>query len=231
MPIRKELLDELLKECAGPEDMIGPDGLLKKLTGALVERMLEAEMTDHLGYERGDPVGNGSGNSRNGTTPKKLHTEIGTLDLETERFSWAQKGPWLGQHDPDLLPNGNILLFDNFGHYGPGGASRILEFDPVSLEIVWRYDGTDEQPFWTNVRGAQQRLPNGNTLITESESGRLVEVTASGEIVWEFVNPVTGRPSPDGTDLVSIVCWGQRIDPTSLDPSFRALIEQPGGIT
>ena len=43
---------------------------------------------------------------------------IGTLDLETERFSWAQQGPWLGQHDPDLLPNGDILLFDNFGHYG-----------------------------------------------------------------------------------------------------------------
>jgi hypothetical protein len=156
---------------------------------------------------------------------------IGTLDLETERFSWALKGPWLGQHDPDLLPNGNILLFDNFGHYGAGGASRILEFDPVSLEIVWRYDGTDAQPFWSNVRGAQQRLPNGNTLITESEAGRLLEITAAGEIVWEFINPATGRPDPDGDELVSIVCWGQRIDPASLDPSFRALIEQPGGIT
>jgi hypothetical protein len=147
---------------------------------------------------------------------------IGTLDLETERFSWAQQGPWLGQHDPDLLPNGDILLFDNFGKYGPGGVSRVIEFDPESLEIVWRYEGTEERPFWSNVRGSQERLPNGNTLITESEGGRLLEVTPDGEIVWEFVNPIRG----DEGKVVSIVCWGQRIDPASLEPSFRALIEQ-----
>ena len=157
---------------------------------------------------------------------------IGTLDLETERFSWAQQGPWLGQHDPDLLPNGDILLFDNFGHYGAGGVSRVIEFDPESLEIVWRYEGTDEQPFWSNVRGAQERLANGNTLITESEGGRLLEVDPGGQIVWEFINPVRNGPSMGGDgDLVSIVCWGQRIDPASLDPSFRAMIEQHGGIT
>jgi outer membrane protein assembly factor BamB len=152
---------------------------------------------------------------------------IGTLDLETERFSWAMQGPWLGQHDPDLLPNGDILLFDNFGHYGPGGVSRLLELNPKTLEIVWRYEGTDEQPFWTNVRGDQQRLANGNTLITESEGGRILEIDPEGEIVWEFVNPVT---NDDGT-LVSILCFGTRIDPDSLEPSFRALIEQPGEIS
>jgi hypothetical protein len=81
------------------------------------------------------------------------------------------------------------------------------------------------------VRGAQQRLPNGNTLITESEAGRLLEVTADGEVVWEYINPVTGRPTPDGEELVSIVCWGQRIDPTYLNPNFRTHIEQPGDIS
>lgn len=50
-PIRKELLDELQAEYANPEDLTGPDGLLKRLTGALVERALQAELTDHLGYE------------------------------------------------------------------------------------------------------------------------------------------------------------------------------------
>jgi hypothetical protein len=149
---------------------------------------------------------------------------IGTLDLETERFSWAQQGPWVGQHDPDLLPNGDILLFDNFGHYGPGGVSRVIEFDPESLQIVWRYEGTDEKPFWSNVRGDQERLPNGNTLITESEGGRLLEITPDGEIVWEFVNPVRA----DDDKVVSIISSGQRIDPASLEPSFRALIEQGG---
>ena len=54
-PIRKELLDELLAEYANPEDLTGPEGLLKRLTGALVERALQAEMTDHLGYEPGPP--------------------------------------------------------------------------------------------------------------------------------------------------------------------------------
>ena len=51
-PIRKELLDELLREYANPEDLTGPEGLLKRLTGALVERALQTELTDHLGYER-----------------------------------------------------------------------------------------------------------------------------------------------------------------------------------
>ncbi|MEM7021163.1 MAG: arylsulfotransferase family protein [Pseudomonadota bacterium] len=152
---------------------------------------------------------------------------IGTLDLETELFSWAARGPWLGQHDPDLLPNGELLLFDNFGHFGAGGVSRIIQFDPQSYQISWRYDGTDEQPFWTNVRGAQQRLPNGNTLITESEGGRLIEVTLDGDIVWEFHNPVR---SEDG-EVVSILCWGQRIDPATIEPSFRAMIETKGEIS
>ena len=152
---------------------------------------------------------------------------IGTLDLETERFSWAMQGPWLGQHDPDLLPSGDILLFDNFGHYGSGGVTRLLEFDPSDLQIVWSYDGSEEQPFWSNVRGDQQRLPNGNTVITESEGGRIFEINRDGEIVWEFVNPVR---SDDGA-LVSIVCFGTRIDPASLEPEFRALIEQAGEIS
>src|SRR6187397_1831099 len=66
-PIRKELLDELLAEYANPEDLTGPEGLLKRLTGALVERALQPELADHLGYEPGAPEGQGRGNSRNGT--------------------------------------------------------------------------------------------------------------------------------------------------------------------
>ena len=66
MAIRKEILDELLKNYKSPEDLLGPGGLLKELTGALAERALEAEMTDHLGYEKherscGDSVGSRGG--------------------------------------------------------------------------------------------------------------------------------------------------------------------------
>lgn len=75
--IRKEILDELLKDYKSPEDLLGPGGLLKQLTGALVERALEAEMTDHLGYEKHEPKGRGSGNSRNGATKRTLRTDDG----------------------------------------------------------------------------------------------------------------------------------------------------------
>lgn len=84
-PIRKELLDELLAEYSNPEDMTGPDGLLKRLTGALVERALQAEMTDHLGYEPGAPEGQGSGNSRNGAGKKTLRTDQGNLTVDVPR--------------------------------------------------------------------------------------------------------------------------------------------------
>ena len=70
--IPQELLDELLAGYEKPEDLVGPDGLLKQLFGRLVETAAGAELTDHLGYEKGDVVGRGSGNSRNGMSPKTL---------------------------------------------------------------------------------------------------------------------------------------------------------------
>lgn len=84
-PIRKELLDELLAEYANPDDLTGPEGLLKRLTGALVERALQTEMTDHLGYEPGAQEGQGSGNSRNGTGKKTLRTDQGNVTVEVPR--------------------------------------------------------------------------------------------------------------------------------------------------
>jgi len=83
--IRKELLDELLAGYEKPEDLTGPEGLLKQLTGALVERALGTELTEHLGYEPGAPEGGGSGNSRNGTSPKTLLTEQGDIPIEVPR--------------------------------------------------------------------------------------------------------------------------------------------------
>lgn len=84
-PIRKELLDELLAEYANPEDLTGPEGLLKRLTGALVERALQSELTEHLGYEPGAAEGQGSGNSRNGSGKKTLRTEQGDVTVEVPR--------------------------------------------------------------------------------------------------------------------------------------------------
>jgi putative transposase len=83
--IRQELLDELLVDYERPEDLTGPDGLLKELFRRLVETAGGAELTDHLGYEKGDRAGRGSGNSYNGTTPKTLKTDLGEVRVEMPR--------------------------------------------------------------------------------------------------------------------------------------------------
>lgn len=83
--IRRELLDELLAGYSKPEDLTGPGGLLKQLTGALVERALEAELTDHLGYDEHAAEGRGSGNSRNGSGAKTLQTEQGPVPIDVPR--------------------------------------------------------------------------------------------------------------------------------------------------
>ena len=80
-----ELLDELLADCASPEEIIGKNGLLKQLTKGLVERALEGELTAHLGYEAHDTSSKQTTNSRNGKARKQLQTEQGTLDIGVPR--------------------------------------------------------------------------------------------------------------------------------------------------
>jgi putative transposase len=85
MTIDPKLLDELLVDYKRPEDIIGENGLLKQLTKALLERALNAELTEHVGYDKHDPAGYNSGNSRNGATKKKLKGDFGEIELETPR--------------------------------------------------------------------------------------------------------------------------------------------------
>ena len=83
--IDNELIDKLLKEYRKPEDLIGENGLLKQLTKQLLERAMAAEMTEHVGYEKHDAVGNNSGNSRNGKSGKTIKGSFGTMALEVPR--------------------------------------------------------------------------------------------------------------------------------------------------
>jgi putative transposase len=85
MAIDPKLIDELLANYKKPEDIIGENGLLKQLTKAVLERALEAEISEHLGYKKHDPAGHHSGNSRNGKNRKTLKGEFGELELETPR--------------------------------------------------------------------------------------------------------------------------------------------------
>ena len=85
MEINRKVLDELIKDYKKPEDLIGETGLLKQLTKALIERALDAELTQHLGYEKHDPAGYHSGNSRNGASAKTVQGEFGEITIETPR--------------------------------------------------------------------------------------------------------------------------------------------------
>lgn len=113
---------------------------------------------------------------------------IGLVDLEAGEFTWVRRGAWVAQHDPDLLENGHITLYDNHGHPGPGGASRLVEYAPGERGIVWQYTGDASRPFFSKWAGVHQQLPNGNMLITETTQGRLFEVTRDGEVVWSYRN-------------------------------------------
>jgi len=97
MAITKEVLDELLKDYKGPEDITGTDGLLKQLTKALVERAMDAEMTMHLGYEKNDQAEKNTTNRRNGKTRKTLRSDQGPLEIEVPRDRE-------GEFEPEIVP-------------------------------------------------------------------------------------------------------------------------------
>ena len=131
---------------------------------------------------------------------------IAVLDMKQARITWAMSGPWVMQHQPTVLANGNILLFDNLG---AGGRSRVIEFDPSTQEITWSYDGREYELF-SPILGSNQRLPNGNTIITESVYGRAIEVAPSKQIVWEFRTP---SRAGDNGELIAGLYELERLEP------------------
>src|SRR6202048_449740 len=104
--ITPELLDQLLANYEKPEDLTGEDGLFKQLKKALIERALGAELSEHLGYEKGDPAGRGSGNSRHGTSSKTIRTEDGEIGIAVPRDR-------AGSFEPQLIGKGQTR-FDGF---------------------------------------------------------------------------------------------------------------------
>ena len=83
--IRDEVIEELLQGYSSPEDLLGEDGLFKQLKKRLLERALGAELSEHLGYEKGAPDGRGSGNSRNGYSSKTVMCEDGAIEIAVPR--------------------------------------------------------------------------------------------------------------------------------------------------
>jgi len=123
------------------------------------------------------------------------------VDRRTGRIAWTLGSPPLAQqHDPRPLPSGNLLIFDNGPHRRdhPAPYSRVIEVDPRTSAIVWEYRDQSLFDFFSPYISGAQRLSNGNTLICEGCDGRIFEVTAGGEVVWEYVSPhfahEAGRP-------------------------------------
>lgn len=112
---------------------------------------------------------------------------IAILDRDTFAVTWSWgPGELSFPHMPTMLPDGHLLIYDNGVD---SERSRVLELDPEAGDIVWRYEGDPPATFFSKRRGSNQRLPNGNTLIAESEKGRVLEVDRDGGVVWEFWNP------------------------------------------
>ncbi len=115
---------------------------------------------------------------------------LAIVDPDKEEITWASYGPWKGQHDPEIQNDGSVIMFDNQGSLKKdSGASRILQVDLNTMAILWEYNGTKENPLSSAYNSSIHALPNSNILITETEAGRIFEVTRDKEIVWEYWNP------------------------------------------
>jgi arylsulfotransferase ASST len=117
---------------------------------------------------------------------------IGIIDKSTGMFTWKLGYDVLAQqHDPSLLNNGNILVFDNGVNPKSriGGFSRVIEIEPANHQIVWEYRDTPVFNFFSPYISGARRLPNGNTLVTEGLFGRMFQVTPDKQVVWEYINP------------------------------------------
>jgi hypothetical protein len=122
---------------------------------------------------------------------------VAIFDWKRKRLVWVWgPGELSAQHDARFLDDGHILLFDNgiFRRY-----SRIVEVDPLREQIVWEFTAPVPEQFFSIRKGSSQRLPNGNTLVANSNAGEAFEVTPDGEIVWRFLNPNANRQGKRAT--------------------------------
>ncbi len=123
-------------------------------------------------------------------TTFRLTNTAAIVDRKTGGFRWKWGRDELGHpHDPTMLENGNVLLFDNGMHIPRLPRSRVIEVNPKTDKIEWCYDGEYYMDFFSPHISGAQRLWNGNTLICDGGRGRLFEVTHDGDVVWEFFNP------------------------------------------
>ncbi len=137
---------------------------------------------------------------------------VAVVDLDAVQVVWAHTKGSRRQHDAEIVGPARMLLFDN---RDSRGRSAVEEYTLPKMRRAWQYDGTDGDPFYSHTCGTSQRLANGNTLITESDNGRALEVTPDGTKVWEFYTP---ERAGDHDEYIATLFEVQRIDDTDVEP-------------
>jgi putative transposase len=160
-----ELIDQLLAGARTEEEIVGPGGVLAQLTRRLVERAMEAELSEHLGYERGQAPPGGAGNARNGTTPKTLQTDQGPVRIETPRDR-------RGSFEPQIVPK---------------RKTRFAGFDEKSIALYAR--GMSVRDIQAHL-GELYGVEVGRDLISRLTDAVVEEVRAWQQRPLEDVYPV-----------------------------------------
>ncbi len=148
---------------------------------------------------------------------------VAVVRPQSQEIVWATTGPWEHPHDPDPLPSGNLMIFDNFVADGAGRSSAVVEFDPRTRQKVWDYRGTPQRRLSSQTRSCQQLLAGGNVLVTEADHGRIIEVDRKGTIVWEYVHPLRAG---EYQELIPAVCGARRYSLEEI-PFVQSLPNKP----
>ncbi|MBN2715154.1 MAG: aryl-sulfate sulfotransferase [Deltaproteobacteria bacterium] len=186
--------------------------------GSVLE-WLHSNSIARVGKNRHFDAGDDRFNPQNIIWSSRRTNVIAIIAPETGQIVWrigpifadaaeAGLGQFIGQHFPHMIPaglpgEGNMLVFDNGGESGYESAtddgyqfafkrsySRVVEFDPITFELVWEYGPqSGEDFFFSKYTSSAQRLPNGNTLIAIGDKGEIREVTPNKETVWRYIAP------------------------------------------
>lgn len=137
------------------------------------------------------------------------------MDPRSERIRWHSSKTFIKQHDPDFIGNGWITVFDNRSDGTARGTmlggSRIVAIQPHTDSMKVLFPTSESDPFYTYQRGDSQMLANGNLLLTESETGRVIEVDSDGRTLWEWIT------EPHGDSQVPSVSESMRVDTSRED--------------
>ncbi|WP_432695005.1 arylsulfotransferase family protein [Marinobacterium sp. YM272] len=151
---------------------------------------------------------------------------IGIIERASGNMVWKkQDHHWGHPHDPQILRNGNILLFCNGAHdEAQPHFSYLVELDRQTGDEVWRYQAPIPWHFYSHVMSGANELPSGNLLVIQSAAGRVFEITRAGEVVWDYVNPVFEGYFPTAKRPVNCVFRAFRYQADSPELEGRVLV-------